>query len=91
MNPAFNNLKIKDAGQFEKFQQAYLSEKEGEAMSAISSAVIQDAENPELVPRYEAKSGKGSTMDQDLDICNRIYEIAIYNMRRVCVTIKKTM
>ena len=28
-------------------------------------------------------------MDQELDICNRVYEIAIYNMRRVCVTIKK--
>ena len=28
-------------------------------------------------------------MDQELDICNRVYEIATYNMRRVCVTIKK--
>ena len=28
-------------------------------------------------------------MDQELDICNRVYEIALYNMRRVCVTIKK--
>ena len=28
-------------------------------------------------------------MDQELDICNRVYEIATYNMRRVCVTIEK--
>ena len=28
-------------------------------------------------------------MDQELDICNRVYEIAIYKTRRVCVTIKK--
>ena len=27
-------------------------------------------------------------MDQELDISNRVYEIATYNMRRVCVTIK---
>ena len=47
--------------------------------------VIHDAES--LVPIYEAKSGKESTMDQELDICNRVCEIATYNM--VCVTIKK--
>ena len=51
--------------------------------------VIQDVENLGLVPIYEAKSGRESTMDQELDICNRVYEIATYNMRRVCVTIKK--
>ena len=28
-------------------------------------------------------------MDQELDICNRVYEIATYSLRRVCVTIKK--
>ena len=28
-------------------------------------------------------------MDQELDICNRVYEIALYNMRKVCVTINK--
>ena len=38
---------------------------------------------------YEAKSGKESTMDQELENCNRVYEISIYIMRRVCVTIKK--
>ena len=27
-------------------------------------------------------------MDQELDIYNRVHEIATYNMRRVCVTIK---
>ena len=76
-------------GQFEKFQQVYLSEKEGEALSTIRNTVIYDAENLGLVPIYEAKSGKESTMDQELEICNRVYEKATYNMRRVCVTIKK--
>ena len=33
--PCFQLLKIKDLGQFEKSQQAYLSKKEGEAKSAI--------------------------------------------------------
>ena len=28
-------------------------------------------------------------MDQEFEICIRVYEIAIYSMRRVCVTIKK--
>ena len=28
-------------------------------------------------------------MDQELDICNRVYQTPIYNLRRVCVTIKK--
>ena len=76
-------------GQFEKSQQVYVSEKEGEALSIIRNTVIHDAENLGLVPIYEAKSGKESTMDQEREICNRVYEIATYNMRRVCVTIKK--
>ena len=76
-------------GQFEKSQQVYLSEKEGEALSTIRNTAIHDAENLGLVPIYEAKSGKETTMDQELEICNRVYEIATYNMRRVCVTIKK--
>ena len=37
---------------------------------------IHDAENLGLVPIYEAKSRKESTMDQELDICNRVYGIA---------------
>ena len=89
MEPCFQLLKINDLGQFEKSQQIYFSKKEGEAISAIRNSVIHDAENLGLVPIYEAKSGKESTMDQELDICNKVYEIATYNMRRVCVTIKK--
>ena len=88
LEPCFQLLKINDLGQFEKSQQVYLSEKE-EAISAIRNTVIHDAENFGLVPIYEAKSVKESTMDQELDICNRVYEIATYNMRRVCVSIKK--
>ena len=85
----FQLLKITDLGQFEKSQQVYLSKKEGEANSAIRNNVLHDAENLELVPIYDAKSGKESTIDQELDICNRVYEIATYIMRRVCVKIKK--
>ena len=85
----FQLLKINNLGHIEKFQQVYLSEKEGEAISTIRNTVIHDAEILGLVPIYEAKSGKESTMDQELEICNRVYEIATYNMRRVCDTIKK--
>ena len=66
-----------------------LVKKEGEALSTIRNTVIHDAENLGLVPIYEAKPGQESTMDQELEICNRVYEIATYNMRRACVTIKK--
>ena len=89
LKPCFQLLKINELGQFEKSQQVYLSEKEGKAISAIRNTIIHDAENFGLVPIYEAKSDRESTMDQELDICNRVYEIATYNMRRVCVTIKK--
>ena len=74
--PCFQLLKINDLGQFEKSQQTVLSEKEGEALSTIRNTVFHDAENFGLVPIYEAKSGKESTMDQELEICNRVYEIA---------------
>ena len=75
--------------QFETSLQVYVSEKEGEALSAIRNTVIRDAENLGLVTIYETKSGKGSNIDQELNICNRVHEIATYNMRRLCVTIKK--
>ena len=89
LEPCFQLLKINDLGQFEKSQQVYRSEKAGEAISALRNTVIHDAENLGIVPIYEAKPGEESTMDQELEICNRVYEIATYNMRRVCVTIKK--
>ena len=75
--------------QFETSLQVYISEKEGEAFLAIRNTVISDAENLGLVTIYEAKSGKDSNIDQELNICNRVHEIATYNMRRLCVTIKK--
>ena len=58
-------------GQFEKSQQFYFSEKQGEAISAIRNTVYHDAENLGLVLIYEAKSGKESTMDQELANCNK--------------------
>ena len=79
--------------------------KKEETISAIRNTVIHDAENLGLVPIYEAKSAKESTMfqlpireaksakestmDQELDICNRLHEIAKNNVRSVCVTNKK--
>ena len=68
----FQLLKIIELGQFEKSQQVFLREKKVEAIAALRNAAIHDAENLELVPLYEAKSGKESTMDQELDICNRL-------------------
>ena len=82
-------MKINNLGQFEESRQVFFSEKEGEALSEIRKKFFHDAENLGLVPVYEAKSSKESTKDQELDICHRVYEIATYNMRRVCVTIKK--
>ena len=89
MESCFQLLKTIDLGRFEKSQQVYYSEKQGEAKSSIRNTVIHDAENIGLVHIYEGKCGKESTMDQQLDICNRVYEVATYDMRRVCVTIKK--
>ena len=37
---------------------------------------MPNAENLGFVPIYEAKSGKESTMDLELEICNRVYKIA---------------
>ena len=37
----------------------------------------------------ELTSDKESTMDQELANCNKVYDIATYNRRQVCVTIKK--
>ena len=76
-------------GQLEKKQQVYLGGKEREAISAFRNTVIHDAENLGLIPMNEAKSGKESTMDQELEFCNRVYEIATCNMRKLCVTKKK--
>ena len=38
---------------------------------------------------YESKSGKEQTMDQEFEICSKVYEIGTYSMRRVCVALKK--
>ena len=82
--PCFQKLKINNLVQFEKSLQVYLSEKEGEALSAIRNTVLHNAENFGLETINEAKSGKGSNMGQELDTCNRVYEITTYNMMNVC-------
>ena len=75
-------------GQIEKMQQFYLGEKEEEAIAAFRSTVIHNAENLGVVP-MERTSDKESTMDQELANCNKVYDIATYNRRQFCVTIKK--
>ena len=40
---------------------------------------MHNPENLGLVSIYEAKSGKESSMDQELDICKRVNETATYN------------
>ena len=75
--------------QFEKKQQVYLGEKEGKTISAIRNTVIHDAENFGLVAVLEITSYKESTMEQELANCNKVYDIASYNRKQVCVTIKK--
>ena len=87
--PCFQLFKKNELGQLEKRQQVYLGEKEGEATSAIKNTVIHDAENLGLVPILELTSDKESTMDQELANCNKLYDIATYNRRQVCVTKKK--
>ena len=87
--PCFQLFKKNELGQLEKRQQFYLGEKEGEAISTIKNTVIHDAENLGLVPILELTSDKESTMDQKLANCNNVYDIATYNRRQVCVTIKK--
>ena len=76
-------------GQLEKRQQVYLGKKEGVAISSIRNTDIHDAENLGLVPILDVTSVKESTMDQELANCNKVYDIATYIKRQVCVTIKK--
>ena len=87
--PCFQLFKKNELRQFEKRQQVYLGEKEREAISAIRKTVIHNAENLGLVPILELTSDKESTMDQELANCNKVYDIATYNRRQVCVTIKR--
>ena len=68
-----------------------VKKKEKQAISAIRNTVIHDAENLGRVPTLELTSDKESTMDQELANCNKVYDIATYNRRQVCVTIMITM
>ena len=51
--------------------------------------MVYYTENHEFEPIDKAKSGKESTMDHVLGICYGVYEIVTFDIRRVCVTIKK--
>ena len=43
----------------------------------------------DLFPVLDLTSDKESTMNQELANCNKVYDIATYTRRKVCVTIKK--
>ena len=88
-DPCFQLFKKNELGQLEKRQQVYLGEKEGSVISAIRNTVLHDTENLGLVPILELTSDNESTMNQELANCNKVYDIATYNRRQVCVTIKK--
>ena len=49
------------------------------------NTVINDAENIDIVPIMELIAGKESTMDQELAICNKMFDIANYCRSQVCV------
>ena len=87
--PCFQLFNKNELGQLEKKQQFYCGEKEEKAIWAFRNTVIHDAENLRLVPILELTSDKESTMDQELANCNKVYDIASYNRKPVCVTIKK--
>ena len=87
--PCFQIFKKSELGQLEKRQQVYLGKKEGVEISSIRNTDIHDAENLGLVPILDVTSVKESTMDQELANCNKVYDIATYIKRQVCVTIKK--
>ena len=87
--PCFQLFKKNELGQLEKKQQVYLGEKEEEAISAIRNTAIHVAGNLGLVHILELIPDKESTMDQELANCNKVYDIANYNRRQVCVKIKK--
>ena len=80
---------LKKTGTNQKPQQVYLSEKKGEKISAIRNIFIHDAENVGLVPVLEPYCDKDSTMEQELANCHAVYDIAAYQKRKVCFTIKK--
>ena len=58
-------------------------------ISATRNTVIHDAENLGLVPVLEPSSGKDSTVEQEIENCLAVYDVATYKKRRVCVIIKK--
>ena len=87
--PCIQLLKKNESGEIEKSQQVYLSEKEGEGISAIRNTFIHIAENIGLVPVLESYSDKDSKMEQELANCLAVYDVATYKKRRVCVKIKK--
>ena len=70
-------------GQVVKFQNNYLSEKQGESGLLLFTMLET------LDSLLHMKPNRAKKQLWINDICSRVYEIAIYNMRRVCDTIKK--
>ena len=89
LNPAFNYSTKTSWDNSKKDSKSIEVKKEEKAIWAFRNTVIHDAENLRLVPILELTSDKESTMDQELANCNKVYDIASYNRKPVCVTIKK--
>ena len=85
----FQLFKKNELRQLEKRRQVQCGENEGEATSAIRNTVSHNAEYLGLVPVLNFTSDEASTLDQELYNCNKVYDIAIFIRRQVCVTIKK--
>ena len=84
--PCFQIFKTIELGQIVKEQQFLLNTKNSRPSGTLFFTTLK---RMGIVPKNKAISGKESTMDQELDICNKVYKIATYNMRRACILIKK--
>ena len=69
-----------------KQQQSYHGDNEGEKQSRQFEILYFYCENHGLAPIYEVTSGEESNLDQELDICSRVYEFATNNKKMVCVS-----
>ena len=86
LEPCFQLFKTIELGQIVKEQQFHRSTKNSRQSGTLFFTTLK---RMGIVPKNIAISGKESTMGQELDICNKVYKIATYNMRRACILIKK--
>ena len=87
--PCFQLFKQMSWDNSKKDREYIWVKKEGDAISAITNTVIHDAENLDSFLNWNSFLIRTKTMDQELANCNKVCDIATYNRRQVCVTIKK--